>query len=365
MINTLLDLLKIDSPAGYERPVALYLIKYFEKAGYKLEEDNIGNLYLYIEGDGEPIALLAHMDTVSSTKGLAPVVTDTHIRTNGKTILGADDKVGIALMCELVRRLDTNRRSIELIFTVSEEIGLLGIKNIDYNKIKSKTAFVLDSGGPVGTIVTKAPSLERIDIVVKGKSAHAGAEPEKGINAIAIASQAIANIKQGRIDKETTLNIGKIQGGTATNIVPEQVTVEGEARSFNPDVLNSQVKEVEEKFQSVANKFGGTIEFNHRLSFSTFNLDRESPPVRLAVKAAERLGINYNITYTGGGSDANILNSYGIASVGLGTGVFDAHTERENVSLYDLYKGVEWLVEIVRSEAPRVETRGFKGIAPM
>lgn len=348
MINTLLELLKIDSPARCERQVADYLIKYFEKLGYKLEKDSTGNLYLYIEGKGEPIAFLSHMDTVSSTKGLEPVVTDTHIRSNGNTILGADDKAGIALMCGLVKHLKEEHRPIELIFTVSEEIGLLGIKNIDYNRIKSKMAFVLDSGGPVGTIVTKAPSLERIDIILKGKAAHAGAEPEKGINAIAIAAKAISNIKQGRIDKETTLNIGKIQGGTATNIVPDLVTIEGEARSFNPNMLNSQVKEVEEKFNSAVKEFGASMEFKHRLSFSTFNLDKESPPVRLAVSAAERLGINYNIAYTGGGSDANILNSYGIQSVGLGIGVFDAHTDRENVSLNDLYKGLEWLIEIVR-----------------
>lgn len=348
MINTLLDLLKIDSPARGERQVADYLIRYFQKLGCRLKEDSTGNLYSYIGGNGEPIAFLSHMDTVSSTKGLEPVVTDTHIRSNGKTILGADDKAGIALMCELARILDKNCRPIELIFTVCEEIGLLGIKNIDNNSIKSRMAFVLDSGGPVGTIVTKAPSLERIDITVKGKSAHAGAEPEKGINAIAIAAKAINNIKQGRIDSETTLNLGKIQGGNATNIVPDLVTVEGEARSFNPSKLDLQVKDVETKFQSAADEFGGSIEFKHRLSFSTFNLDKESYPVKLAVSAAERLGINYKITYTGGGSDANILNSNNIAAVGLGFGVFDAHTDRENISLNDLYKGLEWLKEIIR-----------------
>lgn len=359
MINTLLDLLKIDSPAKNERAVADYLIRYFSELGLKLIEDNAGervggntgNLYLYIEGSGEPIALLSHMDTVSSTKGLSPLVTDTHIRCNGKTILGADDKVGVTLMCELVKylaRSKTDHSPIELIFTISEEIGLLGIKNIDYKKIKSRSAFVLDSGGPAGTIVTKAPSLERIDIQVNGKSAHAGAEPEKGINAIAIAAKAISSVKQGRVDPETTLNIGTIQGGTATNIVPDKVTIEGEARSFNTGMLDSQVKDLETKFKSAVSESGGSVEFKHRLSFSTFNLDSDSPPVRLAVSAAQKLGINYNITYTGGGSDANILNANGIASVGLGTGVYDAHTDRENVSLNDFYKGLEWLKEIVR-----------------
>lgn len=349
MKDTLIELLKIDSPAKSEGPVRDYLKKYFEGLGYKLDEDAGGNLYLMI-GSGEPIAFLAHMDTVSSTKGLVPIVTDTHIRSNGNTILGADDKAGIALVCELVHHLNKGHRPIEIIFTVSEEIGLLGAKNLDYNKIKSKIAFVLDAGGTVGTIVTKAPSLERIDITVKGKSAHAGAEPEKGVNAIAIAAKAISNVRQGRIDKDTTLNIGKIQGGEATNIVPETVVVEGEARSFNIGTLNKQIKDTEEKFSEAAKEFGGNIEFNHRLSFSTFNLDKESPPVKLAVNAAEKLGINCNITHSGGGSDANILNSHGIASVGLGIGVFDAHTNRENVSLNDLYKSLEWLIEITRRQ---------------
>lgn len=361
MLNLLLELLKIDAPAKFERPVSDFLIKYFKEIGYKLQEDetgtkidgNAGNLYLYIPGSNahEPIAFLAHMDTVSSTKGLEPIVNSTHIRSNGNTILGADNRAGIALICELVRYLKESRINhcpIEMIFTVSEEIGLLGIKNIDYNKIKTKIALVLDAGGPVGTIVTKAPSLERIDVKVIGKAAHAGAEPEKGINAIAIAARAINNIKQGRIDSETTLNIGTIQGGTATNIVPEKVVIEGEARSFKPDTLNEQVRNVEKEFQSAVNEFGGRIEFNHRLSFTTFNLDKENHLVKMTVNAAEKLGIKHNITFTGGGSDANILNSNGIASVGIGIGVFDAHTNRENISLEDFYKSLEWLIEIVR-----------------
>lgn len=349
MKDLLIELFKIDSPAGNEGPVRNYLKEYFAKLGYKLAEDSCGNLYLSI-GSGSPIAFLAHMDTVSSTKGLELIVTDTHIRSGGNTILGADDKAGIALLCELVRNLPKDHCPIEIIFTVSEEIGLLGAKGLDYNRIHSRIAFVLDAGGPVGTIVTKAPSLERINIVVKGKSAHAGAEPEKGVNAIAIAAKAISNIKQGRINSETTLNIGKIYGGEATNIVPEKVIVEGEARSFDIEALNKEIKEVEEKFYLAAKEFGGSIEFNHILSFSTFNLDKESPPVKLAVNAAKRLGIRYNITHSGGGSDANILNSHGIESVGLGIGVFDAHTSRENISLNDLYKSLDWLIEITRRQ---------------
>jgi tripeptide aminopeptidase len=361
LLNTLLDLLKIDGPAQRERPVADYLINYFKKLGLNAEEDNAGskvegnagNLYIYIPGDEkyEPIALLAHMDTVRSTHGLSPIVTDTQIKTGGTTILGGDDCLGISLICELIQNLKEKKIShcpIEVVFTIAEEIGLLGIKNIDLNRIKSKTAFVLDAGGGTGKIVSRAPSLERINITVKGKSAHAGACPEKGVNAIAIAAHAISKIKQGRVSKETTLNIGKIAGGEATNIVPEIVNIEAEARSFKTEELEKQIKNIEEQFKLSADGFGGEVEFSHRLSFSTFEIPENSVPVKMAVSGAKRAGIDYKITQTGGGSDANVLNLHGISSIALGIGYYDEHTNNEYISLEDLYKSLEWLTEIVK-----------------
>ena len=364
LLNTLLYLLRIDAPAKHERPVADYLIKLFRGLDIQLQEDdvgskiggNAGNLYVKVKGtiDAEPIILFAHIDTISSTKGLEPVVSEKEICSDGKTVLGGDNRAGAALICELIRFIKENNIEhgpIEIIFTVAEEIGLFGVKNIDHNKIQSRIAFVLDAGGSVGAIVSKAPSLEKISILIKGKSAHAGAEPEKGINAIAIAGKAIAGIKQGRIDSETTLNIGKIQGGEAINIVPEEVFLEGEIRSFNTGVLQNQVELFKKKFQETSNEFGGKVDFNHKLSFSTFNLGKESKPVALAVKAAENLGIDYKITHSGGGSDANILNAHGIDSVGLSIGVFDAHTKNEHILLKDLYTSLDWLIEIVKSVA--------------
>jgi len=361
LLKTLLDLLKIDAAALCERPIADYLIEYFKKIGFNLEEDdsgtkiegNAGNLYLYIPGDEkyEPIAFLAHMDTVKSTKGMEPIITEEYIKTDGTSILGADDCLGVALMCELANFLKENKNKhcpVEMIFTIAEEIGLLGIKNIDYKKIKSRTAYILDAGGEAGKIVSRAPSLERINILVKGKSAHAGAFPEKGINAIAIAAKAINNIKQGRIDSETTVNLGKINGGEATNIVPESVSIEGEARSFNSEVLNEQVKNIGKQFQLAANEFGGDIDFSHRLSFKTFDLPEESHPVSMAVNAAKKIGLDYKITQTGGGSDANVLNLHGINSIALGIGYFNEHTNNEYISIKDLYNSLEWLIEIIK-----------------
>lgn len=360
LLNTLIELLKIDGPALNERAVADYLKEYFKKIGFSLEEDNsgekiggnTGNLYLIIDGDGSrPVAFLAHMDTVRPTKGLEPEITGSEIKTDGKTVLGGDDRLGVALLCELayfIKESNIKHCPIEIIFTVAEEIGLLGIKNMDYSKIRSKNAYILDAGGGAGKIVTKAPSLERINISVKGKSAHAGSAPEKGINAIAIAAKAISNIRQGRIDPETTLNIGKIQGGEATNIIPDLVKVEGEARSFNTGILTKQVDNVEAQFLKAAEEFGGSIEFSRRLSFSTFNIDNESYPVKLAVNAAKKINLPHKITHTGGGSDANVLNLHGVTSAALGMGYFDEHTNNEYISLKEMYNSLEWLIEIVR-----------------
>jgi len=357
LVNTLMDILKIDSPAKSERVVADYLIEYFRTIGIQLVEDaagekiggNSGNLYAFIPGDSavEPVVFLAHMDTVAPTFGLHPKLDESFIRSDGNTVLGGDDKAGVAVLCEMARIISEatmRHRPVEIIFTIAEEIGLYGIKHFDHSKIKSKFAYVLDTFGPAGNIITKSPSLERISISILGKAAHAGSKPEHGINAIAIAADAISKIKQGRIDEETTLNLGTIKGGEATNIVPHRVEIAGECRSFNKEKLDEQIKIVEHDFLESAKKFGGEIEFSHRLSFTTFNINEESQAVQIAVNAARRVGLKHNITKTGGGSDANVLNLNGIQSVVLATGYYNEHTNQEYISLDDLYKCLEFVL---------------------
>lgn len=361
LLSVLTDLLKIDAPPKEERPVADYLITLFKKIGIALEEDktgtkingNSGNLYTKIKGTKkrDSIALLAHMDTVSSTKGQNPIIKNSKICSNGKTVLGGDNRAGIALIYALIKHLQENKIEhgpIEIIFTVAEEIGLLGAKNLNFKKLDSKTAFVLDAGGPSGTIISAAPGIEKISISVKGKSAHAGMAPEKGINAIAIAAKAISSLKQGRIDKDTTLNIGKINGGQATNIVPEKVHIEAEIRSFNNNALKNQLDIVSQKFKKAADGLGGKINFNHELWCSSFDLGKNTIPVNLSVKAARKLGINYKVTFSGGGSDANVLNKENITSIGLAIGMYNAHTKDEYILLEDLYNSFQWLIEIVK-----------------
>lgn len=361
LLATFLSLIKIDGISRLERQVADYLIGYFRKLGISVTEDNAagkidgnaGNLYLKLPGNvsGKSLLFIAHLDTISSTADLKTVVTKDRVCSDGQTILGADNRAGVCLLCELVRYLKENsieHGPLEIVFSVAEEIGLYGAKNFDYAKIESKTAFVLDACDRTGVIVTRAPGRDNIAVNIQGKSAHAGVDPEKGINAIAIAARAINNIKQGRVDNETTLNIGKIRGGQATNIVPEHVVLEGEIRSFRKNKLNRQREKISQKFQQAASEFGGRVDFRHEISFESYNLRKNAQPVILAVKAAETVGLNFKITQSGGGSDANVLNKQRIASVGLGVGAGNAHSTEEYLSLPDFYQAFDWLLEIVK-----------------
>lgn len=360
LLNLLLDILKIDGVSKEERHIADFIIHYFHNLGLPIVEDstgekiggNAGNLYLKVPGqlDLDPVLLVVHMDTINSTKDLKCEVTGNEIRSDGETILGADNRAGVALVCELIKRLLVEGRvyrPLEILFTVAEEEGLLGVRNLDFSKIKSKAAFVLDICDRVGSIVVRAPSVERITVHVKGRPAHAGVEPENGVNAIAIAASAISKIQQGRIDSDTTLNIGKITGGKAINIVPEDVSIKGEIRSFNKKALNELKDNVTVQFEKAAKDYGGDVSIDYKTSYNTFTLDKDVFPAWLAKKAAEELNIDYNITQSGGGSDANVLNEYEIVSVGLGIGAFAAHTNDEYIVLSDFYKGIDWLEKII------------------
>lgn len=363
LINVFLDLAGINATAQNERPVADYLKKYFKNIGIILEEDtagrkisgNSGNLYGFIEGKINtcPAAFLAHMDTVGSTQTQRPIVTKARIMSNGKAILGADDRAGIALLCGLAEYLRKNKfshRPVEIIFTVAEETALLGSQNLNFRKIKSKNAFVLDAGGSAGTIVNKSPSIDKFSVEIKGRPAHAGIEPERGINAIMLAARAVSLIRQGRVDDETTVNIGIIKGGEATNIVPERVYLEGEVRSFRKDGINKQKKIINTIFRRVIGEYGGIVKIEWGGWCNLYDISRDAMPVRMAVNAAENIGLKYNIRNSGGGSDANILNQHGIESICLGIGMFSLHSKNEYLLLNDFYKSLLWMIEITKEQ---------------
>ncbi len=274
------------------------------------------------------------------------------IKTDGTTILGADDKAGIAIMLTIAHELKKpsvrkKLGDVEMLFTPAEEIGLYGVTHLDYSLVTGKMAYVLDSNDPVGHITTSSPSAAKVKAKVHGRTAHAGVEPEKGVNAIVLASNAISKMRLGRLDKETTANIGVISGGRATNIVPELVTAEGECRSFSKAKLDGQVKHMEKCFIDEAKKDGGKAEVEIKKSFVRYDLSENEPVVKAAGNAAEKLKIKFKPVRSGGGSDANVLNQQGISSVVVGLGFKSPHTEHEEIAIKDLELGARYVFSIL------------------
>lgn len=362
IVKEFLELVQVDSVSGKERHIADLLKAKLSALGLVVHEDNAGkkvgsgtgNIIGRLPGSGSgPVLLLcAHMDTVEPGRGIKPRVEEGVIRSSGDTVLGADDKAGIAAILEAVRLVNEHRiehGGLEVVFTIWEEGGLFGSKNLDYSLITARTGFVLDSSGPPGTTIIRAPSEDKIEFNIKGKAAHAGINPADGINAIQVAAHAIAQMKLGRIDHETTTNIGVISGGKAINIVPESVTVQGEIRSLDARKREAQTAKMCGIIKKVAEEFGAATEIITETMYPGYNLDKDSLPARIAVKAAENLGLVPRLEKTGGGSDANILNNLGIAAVVLGIGMKKVHTTEEYITVADLVENARYLLEIIKT----------------
>jgi len=368
--NHLLELIQIDSISRREREIALKLKKEMEELGAEVEIDNAGekvggntgNVIAKVKGtvpDAPPILLSAHMDTVVPGEGVKPIIEGNIIRTDGSTVLGGDDKSGAAIIVEVIRTLQEKQipfSDIEVVFTICEEVGLLGAKHLDVSKLRSKYGLVLDSDD-IGYLFTKAPSSDKIEFIVHGLEAHAGVCPERGISAIKVASEAIAKMKLGRIDDETTANIGIIEGGLATNIVPNKVVIKGEARSHDDSKLDAQTNHMRECMREAAARYSVILdgqtytarveEFIER-DYYKMDVPDDSHIVRLVVQAANNLGQTVQTLGSGGGCDANVFNRKGIEVANLGTGMQDIHTVKEWLNVEDLYKSAEIVLEIVR-----------------
>lgn len=361
IVAEFLEMVQIDSPSGHEWEMSDFLKNKLANLGFNIYEDNAGiqvgasagNLIAVLPGTGKGPMLLfsAHMDTVEPGRGVKPVIYDGVIRSQGDTILGADDKAGLAAILEAVRIIKENNIThggLEIIFTIWEEGGLKGAKALDYTKVKSKMGYVLDSDGDPGCIVTSAPTQNSISVKIKGRSAHAGQCPEQGINAIQVASRAVAKMNIGRIDEDTTANIGTIKGGKATNIVPDEVVIYGEARSKSPEKLEEQTRHMCEILKQEADAAGAAVTINVEKEYDLINLDHNHQVVQYAVTAAHNLGLKPVFKHTGGGSDANIFNGKGIACANLGIAMNQVHTTEENIKIDDLCKVAELVVEIVK-----------------
>ncbi len=306
--------------------------------------------------DVPKILLNVHLDTVSPGEGVNPQIRKGYIGSNGTTILGADNKAGIAVILEVIRSLREDsipHGDIILLFTVAEEIGLLGSKNLSKKNFDADFGFTLD-GGDVPEIINQAPSQDNIEAEVYGKAAHAGVHPEEGISAIKVASVAISKMKLGRIDAETTANIGVIKGGVATNIIPEKVELKGEARSHNPKKLKKQIEHMEGILSEACRKHKARLKLKVAPAYRSFKIEKNNPLLKLIIGVAKAAKLKPKVKRTGGGSDANIFNALGIPTLILGTGADRVHTTQERVAIDDMVSSAKFVLEIIK-EVSRVK----------
>ena len=369
MAETFKALVQIDSISKEESQISNHLIEKLKSFGAEVVTDTAGekvggganNIVAKFKGtvDVEPMMLCAHMDTVEPGRGVQPVLKDDVFSSNGETILGADDKSAIAIIIEILEVLKENNLShgpLEVVFTICEEIGLLGAKHLDYSLISAKFGYALDGSDTEG-IVTRAPAANNLEFVVHGKDAHAGAAPEKGINAILLAAKALSSLEIGRIDQETTCNIGVIEGGKATNIVPNKAVVKGEVRSHDKAKLERVTDTIVSAFKSTIEDYEGKgeglpkVDVNVIPEFPCTHVPEDHPMVELAQTAAKNLGRSMRTKTSGGGADANVFFEKGIMTGVLGTGMKDVHTTRESVALEDMEKTVQLVLEIIRLHA--------------
>jgi tripeptide aminopeptidase len=365
LIANFMKMVEVDSVSGREGAFRDLLQNEFARLGLSAEEDDAGqilngdsgNLLVKMPGSAvKPALLLAtHMDTVvPGTKIKAVRGMDEVIRSAGNTILGSDDKAGIAAILEAVQVIlerGLNHPPLELLFTVSEEQGLLGIKNFDFSRLESKYGYVLDSGGAPGTVVVQSPCQNEIEYRVHGKAAHAGINPEDGINAIKIMAKAIAVMPCGRIDPETTCNFGIIEGGMARNIVAEDCRVKGEVRSLNRSKLEQLTTRLLHIFKTEVEQNGGVPEAEVLLLYPETSLGSDEDVVHVAVKAASNIGIGSKLLSTGGGSDASIINGNNIRCANLGIGMNAVHTSDEFIRIEDLLNDARLVLSIIEEAA--------------
>jgi tripeptide aminopeptidase len=350
---------QVNSESGDEKEFASILIEELKVLGLKVEQDklteahhsNTSNIVATLEGDGDDsIFLCAHMDTVKPGLNIEPYEKEGNIYSKGDTILGADDKAGIAVIMSTLEKIIDEKiphRCTEVVFTVHEEGSLYGSKALDYSLIQSKKGVVLDSSGEVGGIVIKAPSKEKISAEVIGKSSHAGIAPEKGINAIAVASEAISKMKLSNVDRETTANIGAMNGGGATNIVPDNVNVTGEVRSFKDENRDKQIDHMKECIDDSINKHKADGKVTTELLYRGYEIAEEDFFVQEIIKAGENAEIKMFTRDSKGGSDANVFNNHGIKTVNLVIGTQNAHTMDEYITIDSLMNCAKVIYNLV------------------
>ncbi|MGA4513629.1 M20/M25/M40 family metallo-hydrolase [Staphylococcus caledonicus] len=363
LLDTFLELVQINSETGHEEVIQPILKNKFEQLGLNVVEDNASekewlganNLICTLPSTSEDnsipsIYFTSHMDTVVPGINVKPHVSDDgYIYSDGTTVLGSDDKAGLAAIIETIEYLQEHNLphgQIQFIITVGEESGLKGAKELDSNELDAQFGYAVDASQPVGTTVVGAPTQMSIHTTITGKTAHAST-PDKGVSAINIAAKAISKMKLGRIDEYTTANIGKFHGGSATNIVADEVVLEAEARSHNDESINQQVTHMKDIFESTAKELGGEAHVRIEKSYPGFKIEDNAEVTQYAINSAKELGLTGDTVIAGGGSDGSIINTFGIPTVILGVGYENIHTTSERISVQSLNQLAQQLIKII------------------
>ena len=362
LLQTFLGLVAVDSPSGHEQAIGELLEARFAALGCQVSRDDVGNLVAVFPGRRPGTILFStHMDTVGPDTGIRPIIGDDGvIRTDGSTILGADDKSGIAGCLEVLTLLrenpDWSCPTIEFVVTVGEEVGLVGSRHLDVDRLGATHGFVMDTAGAMGSITYWAPTEVDMTVTFTGRKAHAGVEPEKGIDALRTAAEAVTSMPLGRIDDETVANIGLITGGDARNVVPDHASLVGMARSHDQDKLDKQLEAMRTACEEAAARFGAGVEFTSEEVYRTYKIADDAPPYRDAAAAITALGLEVVPRKSGGGTDGNLFNAKGIPCVGLPTGMVDEHATSEHIAIDDMVTACQIMLGIVRGSSASLVT---------
>ena len=364
LVDHFLELCAIPSPSGNERAVADRVGAYLTRLGLEWDEDgaaaeldgDTGNILCRIPATSEggvPIFLCAHTDTVPPQAAIEPLVGEDGIVRNAEsTILGSDNKAAVVVMLEAARRIlaeDRPHAGIELLFTAQEEVSLRGAAAFDHTRLHATTGYVYDQGAPIGEIVLGSPHGRLLDFRFHGRAAHSGMHPEDGRSAVAAAARAIADFRLGRVDDETSANIGVIEGGTARNVVPEWCSFTAEVRSHDERKANDLVREMLETAAFAASLAECEVESEVRPSFPGYRFRRDDAPVQLAATALREAGFEPSYALSGGGADANVFNARGLSCVNLANGMAEIHTPDEHIAVSDLDGMVEVTLALVEA----------------
>ena len=351
LVRTLMDLIRIDSPTGEEDAIDREVSARLKALGCDVKHDSFNNVIATLPGQGDPVMLSAHLDTVEPGRGINPILDGEVLRTDGSTILGGDCKAGVSIIMEALTVVVESGRPhlpVEVAFSRAEEGGLNGAHNMDFGLLSARRGVVFDGEGAVNRITVAAPSQNIVQARIRGRAAHAGLEPEKGISALIIAGHVLTRLPLGRIDAETTSNVGRLEGGLKRNIIPEEAFLDGEIRSRDQDKLERCTEEFRQVFAEVGAMYPhAEVALDIRNAYRSYCVGPDHDSVAMLARALAEAGLDPVLEGSGGGSDANVFFQHGIAALPVGIGVRGFHTKGETALVPEVFQAAQVCERII------------------